>query len=93
VITALEATAEALVRLSLFERAAVAHSYAARLRVRYGFFTAYTWDNDARDRLLRERARAAERLGPILNDTAPIEWPEALAAATLLDGLVDTTSY
>jgi predicted ATPase/class 3 adenylate cyclase len=92
-ITALEASAEALMRLSIFGRAAVAHSYAARLRASYGFHTAYAWDNDSRERSLRGRVGDNAQLVRLLDDASPLDWTAALAAARLLDGLVDTRSY
>jgi predicted ATPase/class 3 adenylate cyclase len=93
VITAFEAAAEALARLSLDARAAQAHNLAERLRAKYGFLTSYTWDNGARERLLRERAHGDPQILHVLNDVTDIDWPAALSAGTMLDGLVDTKTY
>lgn len=92
-ISAFEGAAEVLLRLSLFERAIHAHSYAARLRTRYRFFTTYVWDNDVRERSLRDNAGSDPRLLQILNDSSPLELSEALAARKMLDDLIDTRSY
>ena len=85
-ITALEGAAEVLVRLLLFERAAVAHSRAARLRARYQYRTTHVWDSDERDQLLRRHARSNSCIVQILDDTTTLEWSDALGAS-LLDGL------
>ena len=92
-ISALEGAAEVLLRLSLFERAIHAHSYALRLRTRYQFFTTYVWDNDARERELRARAASNARFLGILSNASPLELAAALPKRNLLDDLIDTKAY